>query len=436
MPNWKKLLSSGSSGSLAHLSVDTSVKATTFTGSLLRLDENGTGLRLTNVGAFENSGGDFHIFATATNLKFSTEGDSNERLRINANAISGSVPFSGSFVGDGSQLTGITADGTISGSAQVDITQTTGYSSFSSSIQTYTDAKVASLVDSAPGTLDTLNELAAALNDDPNFSASIATSIGNRLLTSSFNTYSGSAAGALRTEYKDGDSALSASAHTQREALKYTDAKVKAKLNADGVISGSSSFISSSGNLTSGELVYSTGTTSLSSSNLIYLDTANERVGIKTTSPQYPFHYVQDTGNALAVYEKENGAAIFYEAQDTRGVLGTVGLHPLLFAIDSYEVSRINTDGVYEGDVSGSIYATNGVISGSSQVVLSSVDGYSTYSSSVQDYTDAKITALSSSADTHLDAKITALSSSVDAHLDANITALSSSVDAHLDAKK
>lgn len=33
------------------------------------------------------------------------------------------------------------------------------------------------IVDAAPGTLDTLNELAAALNDDPNFSATITASI-------------------------------------------------------------------------------------------------------------------------------------------------------------------------------------------------------------------------------------------------------------------
>jgi hypothetical protein len=38
----------------------------------------------------------------------------------------------------------------------------------------YVLARVAALVDSAPGVLDTLNELAAALGDDPNFATSIA----------------------------------------------------------------------------------------------------------------------------------------------------------------------------------------------------------------------------------------------------------------------
>ena len=88
----------------------------------------------------------------------------------------------------------------------------------SSSQKTYIDAKVAGIVNSAPATLDTLDELAAALNDDPNFSASIATSIGNRLLTSTHNTYSGSAAAALRTEYVAGDTALSSSAATALRA--------------------------------------------------------------------------------------------------------------------------------------------------------------------------------------------------------------------------
>lgn len=39
-------------------------------------------------------------------------------------------------------------------------------------------AAVAALVDASPGALDTLNELAAALGDDPNFAASIATALG------------------------------------------------------------------------------------------------------------------------------------------------------------------------------------------------------------------------------------------------------------------
>ena len=60
----------------------------------------------------------------------------------------------------------------------------------------YTDAradaraqlKVDALVDAAPGTLNTLNELAAALGDDANFSTTVTNSIATKLATADFNS--------------------------------------------------------------------------------------------------------------------------------------------------------------------------------------------------------------------------------------------------------
>ena len=52
-------------------------------------------------------------------------------------------------------------------------------------MQSYVSTEVANLVDSAPSTLDTLNELAAALGDDANFSTTVTTAIGLRAT----NTY-------------------------------------------------------------------------------------------------------------------------------------------------------------------------------------------------------------------------------------------------------
>lgn len=54
--------------------------------------------------------------------------------------------------------------------------------------KSYTDNAVSALVDSSPSTLNTLNELAAALNDDANFSSTVATSLGNKLDISSAST--------------------------------------------------------------------------------------------------------------------------------------------------------------------------------------------------------------------------------------------------------
>ena len=44
----------------------------------------------------------------------------------------------------------------------------------------FVQSATAALVDSAPATLDTLNELAAALGDDPNFATTVSTALGNK----------------------------------------------------------------------------------------------------------------------------------------------------------------------------------------------------------------------------------------------------------------
>ncbi len=54
---------------------------------------------------------------------------------------------------------------------------------------------VAGIVDSAPATLDTLNELAAALGDDANFAATTTAAIGNKVNTAS-PTFTGTLDGA------------------------------------------------------------------------------------------------------------------------------------------------------------------------------------------------------------------------------------------------
>lgn len=71
----------------------------------------------------------------------------------------------------------------------------------SAQVTTKINNAVASLVDSSPTTLDTLNELAAALGDDPNFATSTATAIGLKADTSYVNTQL-----ALKTDKVDTDS--------------------------------------------------------------------------------------------------------------------------------------------------------------------------------------------------------------------------------------
>jgi len=77
------------------------------------------------------------------------------------------------------------SDGTISGITFIDedsfATNSATRVPTQQSVKSYVDAQVAGVVDSAPATLDTLNELAAALGDDANFSTTTSTALGNRL---------------------------------------------------------------------------------------------------------------------------------------------------------------------------------------------------------------------------------------------------------------
>ena len=70
----------------------------------------------------------------------------------------------------------------------LEISPTGGGSAEPFATQAYVTTQVNNLVDAAPGTLDTLNELAAALGDDANFSTTVTNSIAAKANTSSLAT--------------------------------------------------------------------------------------------------------------------------------------------------------------------------------------------------------------------------------------------------------
>ena len=97
---------------------------------------------------------------------------------------------------------------TVSGSTEVFATET------------YVDTAISNLIDTAPTTLDTLNELAAALGDDPNFSTTITNLIGTKLATADFNTTADTWLGTKSTtDLSEGTN------------LYYTDARVDARIS-------------------------------------------------------------------------------------------------------------------------------------------------------------------------------------------------------------
>lgn len=72
-------------------------------------------------------------------------------------------------------------DGNIIFSVDATGAHTTSLTLNGEDVEDIIDNRVASLVDSAPDTLNTLNELSEALNDDPNFATTVATEIGKKV---------------------------------------------------------------------------------------------------------------------------------------------------------------------------------------------------------------------------------------------------------------
>ena len=117
----------------------------------------------------------------AGRFSFSVAADDSTLVAINSGE---SINFlGGTLVTTTSDTEGnITIDASVAFS---DLTSTpttlAGYGITDGATQTYVDTEIANLIDSAPGTLDTLNELAAAINDDPNFAVTIAEKLNQTL---------------------------------------------------------------------------------------------------------------------------------------------------------------------------------------------------------------------------------------------------------------
>lgn len=120
------------------------------------------------------------------------------------------------------------------------------------SAKSYTDTEIASLVDSAPELLDTLNELAAALGDDPNFATTVANDIATAKseLQASVNAVSGALSAHeaanitefanVRSEFAAADTALQTALTAEQTAREEADTQMKLDYEAaDAALSSS-----------------------------------------------------------------------------------------------------------------------------------------------------------------------------------------------------
>jgi len=191
----------------------------TGTTTVTTADINGGNIDGTVIGASSSAAGSFTTVSTSGQATLATadiNGGTIDGTIIGATtpaAITGTTVTATSFVGPVTgNITG-NVTGNVTGDLTGDVTgnvTSTGTSTFSdvtingtlnmnagttatitnltsptntndAATKGYVDTSLANLVDSAPGTLDTLNELAAALGDDPNFSTTITTSIATKL---------------------------------------------------------------------------------------------------------------------------------------------------------------------------------------------------------------------------------------------------------------
>ena len=188
------------------------------TTTVTTADINGGNIDGTVIGASSAAASSFTTVSTSGQATLATvdiNGGNIDGTIIGASsaaAITGTtITASSGFVGD---LTGnITGDidgditGNISGDVTGNVTASSGTSTFNNvtvngtldvtgttianvtdpsnaqdaATKNYVDTEVSALVDSAPGTLNTLNELAAALGDDASFSTTITNSIATKL---------------------------------------------------------------------------------------------------------------------------------------------------------------------------------------------------------------------------------------------------------------
>jgi len=255
--------------------------------------------------------------------------------------------------------------------------------------QEYVGTQVAALVNSAPTTLDTLNELAAALGNDPNFATTVATSIGTKqaqLNGTGFVKVSGTTVSYDNSTYLTTASATSTylplSGGTLTGALSGTSATFSGAIQGNGLTllnsSGtyanwyvSSYLIGRIGNVDTNDMYYDstfggnhifrTGTLGTTSPSNKMIITSYGNVGIGTTSPSEKLVVKVATNQNLEIRQASSlgayngiGLDALNDARNTvvdlvlRGTnlsLISSGATPMILATNSTERMRITSGG-------------------------------------------------------------------------------------------
>lgn len=297
-------ISAGGSGTNGTIKISSAGGITSLDDAILHIGPQAGGNTVYAHGTLEAPdlhNGDLEFSGTLIN-----QTGSNQNLEIRTNGTgyihwnSADVyigPIAGAVKIDESSITTTAGDLTISATGNVNVAGHYTSAETDSAISTAT----AALVDSAPATLDTLNELAAALGDDANFSTTVTNSIAtkwtqdNTKISNWDTAYSWgdhSVAGYLTAETNDLTSAvtwsnvpdanITQSSVTQHQAaLSITESQISdlthyTDSDARAAISLTTDSASLTYNSSTGAFVYTDPTGSPGPANRIQIDVRNE----------------------------------------------------------------------------------------------------------------------------------------------------------------
>ena len=268
----------------------------------------------------------------------------------------------------GNDLTVSGGDITLSGTGRIQGVDTVSAGTDAAN-KTYVDTAISNLVDSAPGTLNTLNELAAALGDDVNFSTTVTNSIatklplaggtmtGDLILGDNVKLEIGSASGGDLQLYHDGTHSwisdqgqgnltVLASAFVVNNAA---DSENMIIASSDGSVNlyydGSQKFRTvSSGAEVTGNLIFAGGSSIIDQGAIYIQDTAAGRVGWNRNTNTGAIH--DSNYNAFQAQVSASGASGKFEIQAYNGA----GSYGGSFFINGTAQPLINDYILHNGD--------------------------------------------------------------------------------------
>ena len=290
----------GTSGKLASNNYLQSLGYTTNTGDVSNNYLQGLGFT-TNVGDVTNT----YLTATFSSNNY-LQGQLSTKLNSSSYTASDVLAKIKTVDGSGSGLDADTLDG-LQGSSYSSNNYITDHYTSNNYIQSYVAAQVASVVDSAPAALDTLNELAAALGDDANFSTTVSNQIGIR----STNTY-------VNSTFSS-NNYLQGQLSTKLDSSSYTASDVLTKIKTvDGSGSGldadtldgiqGSGFLQTSGGTLTGALSGTSLSLSSSASGTQFTGTAQSTTAPTTDDAKFDGFGVQGNRTTNPIYIHNQGA--------------------------------------------------------------------------------------------------------------------------------